>query len=243
MSEFRKDVKGLNDGSGRLFTDAMNRMAAAEAEANTLRAQLAEARAELADDNDTIGANLVTWVSNCCGPDAEGWHDEFLAWYQPDQWLGGHRAASAFLSGKFERLTRDYAEACVAIRQLEANVAEAQAQLTAARARAERAEGALVEAHDDAAGSWECLMMASEILAAFLGPDHMKGVPPMFYPEAIRSLVYKSARAGILAVFREQATVPTEAEIKRLLQQARALILHQQSDADRAASIPQGAAT
>ena len=32
------------------------------------------------------------------------WHDEFLAWYKPEQWLGAHRALGVFLGRKFTEM-------------------------------------------------------------------------------------------------------------------------------------------
>jgi len=70
-----------------------------------------------ADDLLSIGANMVTWVSNAV-EGADHWHDEFLEWYKPEQWLGGHRAASAFIAGKVMALHAAHAAQLVALRSI-----------------------------------------------------------------------------------------------------------------------------
>ncbi len=46
---------------------------------------------------------------------------------------------------------------------------------------------------DAAGGWWDCLEMVRETLTAFLGDEHMKGCPPMFYNDAIRSVAHRAA--------------------------------------------------
>lgn len=79
----------------------------------------------------------------------------------------------------------------------------------------------LEEWREDATGSWECLEMIRETLAALIP---MEGCPPMFYNDAIRSLAYRSALAGMRAVKREQGLMLTKNEAARLMPSASALL-------------------
>lgn len=72
--------------------------------------EIARLRAEFRGDED-IGYLMVDTVTNFVCDDAETgarWHDEFRAFYQPAKWFGSHRAAAAFLAGKWlkERASR-----------------------------------------------------------------------------------------------------------------------------------------
>lgn len=51
---------------------------------------------------------------------------------------------------------------------------------------------------EDAGSAWECLDMVRETLVPFLGEDDMKGTAPMFYPEAIRSAMFRAQRGDYL---------------------------------------------
>lgn len=69
----------------------------------------------------------------------------------------------------------------------------------------------------------ECLYMVEEVLAAYLP---MQGCPPMFYDNAIQQLVWRSFKAGVHAVYREQGRIPTQADLERLAQPAHAFLQH-----------------
>ena len=71
------------------------RIAALEEEVEALSAA-AEGR-----DEDLLALSL-TWIEG--GGDA--WRREFKAWYKPGEWLGPHRALSAFLARKFATVTQ-----------------------------------------------------------------------------------------------------------------------------------------
>ena len=62
-----------------------------------------------------------------------------------------------------------------------------------ARDHASRIRSELERLRESASGGWEVLQMIHERLAAFLGEEHMEGVPPMFYNDAIRSVAYRAA--------------------------------------------------
>jgi hypothetical protein len=45
----------------------------------------------------------ITFVQNAAGDEGESWSDEFVASYRPEDWMGVHRAACAFLGRKLQR--------------------------------------------------------------------------------------------------------------------------------------------
>lgn len=69
----------------------------------TAASEIARLRAEFRGEDD-VGYLMVDTVTNfVCASAEEGalWHDEFREFYKPDKWFGSHRAAAAFLAGKW----------------------------------------------------------------------------------------------------------------------------------------------
>lgn len=51
----------------------------------------------------------------------------------------------------------------------------------------------LHDARENASSGWECLEMVREVFAYLVGEDEAKGIAPMFFPEAIRSFLFRAA--------------------------------------------------
>lgn len=68
----------------------------------TAASEIARMRDEFQGDDD-IGYLVVDTVTNFVTTPETGalWHDEFRAFYKPEKWFGSHRAAAAFLAGKW----------------------------------------------------------------------------------------------------------------------------------------------